>query len=112
MYILTERIDRFAHSLIEDCHKSWKKVLTEPTMETKVSMLVSCHFSLIKPHLYAYNSRADVRIEDYNLAQQLPKQPRDAAQRAKFDNTTANKCHYTSANWPLMAKCPDRAIEV
>ncbi|RJE26460.1 Inorganic pyrophosphatase [Aspergillus sclerotialis] len=84
----------FTHDLLKASHKSWKKVLTEPTMETKVSM-------------------ADVRIEDNNLAAQIPKQPKDeAAQKAIFDSSMANKCHYITPNWPITAQCPERAMEV
>lgn len=37
---------RFTYDLLKTSHKSWIKVLTEPTMETKVSMFVILPFSL------------------------------------------------------------------
>ncbi|RMJ26682.1 Inorganic pyrophosphatase [Aspergillus sp. HF37] len=76
------------------CLKSWRKVLTEPTMETKVSM-------------------ADVRIQDNNLAQQIPKHPReDTARLAKLDASVANKSRYVSSNWPISGNCAPRTLEV
>ncbi|KAJ5105347.1 hypothetical protein NUU61_002694 [Penicillium alfredii] len=82
----------FTLALITRCHGSWKKILAEPGMETKVSM-------------------SDIDIKDINLARQLQDESHsDRLQLA--DRTEVEKYHFLSPNWPLAASCPNRAMEV
>ncbi|CAL5872357.1 uncharacterized protein PFLUO_LOCUS6621 [Penicillium psychrofluorescens] len=82
----------FALSLIARCHGSWKKILIEPTMKTKVSM-------------------ADIGIEDKNLAKQLMEGCRSDDLQL-IDPLDVEKYHFLNSDWPLAASCPGRTIDV
>ncbi|KAI9925146.1 hypothetical protein MW887_006066 [Aspergillus wentii] len=76
---------RFALMLLERCHASWKKLMTEPTMQAKLSM-------------------KDVPIGDLNLVDQIKQLKQGEGE--KIDQRAVERFHFLAANWPLAASCP------